>query len=338
MLHETQEIPAVIRRMVDDPSEFATIAEQLAASPPPMVLTIGRGSSAHAAEYFNRLLFSQLGIAALRAPISLLSASTSRFRADHCWGVAFSQSGKSPDLIRSLDFIGAHAERTFALVNTPDSPLAASADTSVLLPAGPEHSVAATKSFVAMITAAAQIVAFHIRFHFGQTDLLEALANLPDEIENSANFDWSPAIDVLIDADKATIIASGADLPVAAEAALKLQETAGIQTAAYTSAEARHGPMEIFGPGYPLLIFASAGPQQAQTLEFAAEMRTRGARVLIVASVEHVEADLFIGTTSKSLLEPFLMINNFYLLVEKLTRARGRDPDAPAYLKKVTET
>ncbi|MDP1108988.1 SIS domain-containing protein, partial [Klebsiella pneumoniae] len=79
------------------------------------------------------------------------------------------------------------------------------------------------------------------------------------------------------------VLGRGTGLAVAMEAALKLKETCGIQAEAFSGAEVKHGPMALVRDGYPLLVFAPRGPAQAGLLAIAAEMSTRGGRVLLAA-------------------------------------------------------
>ena len=71
------------------------------------------------------------------------------------------------------------------------------------------------------------------------------------------------------------VIGRGLGLAIAQEAALKLKETSGIQAEAFSSAEVRHGPMELIDRDYPLLVFAPRGPEQAGLIQLARDMRTR---------------------------------------------------------------
>ena len=88
------------------------------------------------------------------------------------------------------------------------------------------------------------------------------------------------------------VIGRGLGLAIAQEAALKLKETSGIQAEAFSSAEVRHGPMELIDRDYPLLVFAPRGPEQAGLIQLARDMRARGARVLLAAPDDVPEADL----------------------------------------------
>ncbi|NWD76946.1 SIS domain-containing protein [Pseudomonas gingeri] len=338
MLQETLSIPDVVQRMLDDDRAIAALGEQLATAPPELIISVARGSSDHAAAYFGYVMMSQVGIPWLSIPLSLVSLQQPPLRLKHCWVAALSQSGKSPDLIASVNYLKQRGARVAAFVNTAESPLAAASDAEVLLPAGLEQSVAATKSYVAMLMAGVQTVAA-LAARLGQDNGLGvALQALPAALTQAVDEDWSLALEVLQSVDKMVVIGRGPALPIAQEAALKLKETSGIQAEAFSSAEVRHGPMEIIEAGYPVLLFAPSGPEQAGTLAFAEDMRRRGAQVLLVAPPGTPGANLTSVATAHPLLEPFSMIQGFYLMAAKLAVLRGRNPDQPRFLKKVTET
>ncbi|MBT2339987.1 MULTISPECIES: SIS domain-containing protein [Pseudomonas] len=335
---ETLSIPDILQRMLADDHAIQALVRQMAVDLPDLMITVARGSSDHAAAYFGHALMSQVGVPCLSIPLSLVSLQRAPLRLKNAWVAAFSQSGKSPDLIDSVQHLKQLGAKAVAFVNTPASPLAAVCDTQILLPAGLEQSVAATKSFVAMLMAGVQVTA-GLAVSLGlNRALAHALPQLPAQMQAAAEHDWSKAVALLAGADKMLVIGRGSALSIAQEAALKLKETSGIQAEAFSSAEVRHGPMEIIEPGYPVLVFAPSGPEQAGTLAFVEEMRQRGANVLVIAPVGTAGADLASATTGHPLLEPFTMIQGFYLMAAQLAEARGRDPDQPRFLKKVTET
>ncbi|NVZ53781.1 SIS domain-containing protein [Pseudomonas sp. B6002] len=339
MLSETLSIPAIVQRMLDEDSAVRALSQQWAHALPELMITVARGSSDHAAAYFSYALMSQVGVPSLSIPLSLVSLQQPPLRLKNAWVAAFSQSGKSPDLIDSVRYLQQRGARSVALVNTPASPLAAVSDHEVLLPAGLEQSVAATKSYVAMLIAGAQSVAYLADALAIDNGLTSALHLLPEQMRQAASEDWSALHTLLATADKMIVIGRGAALPIAQEAALKLKETSGIQAEAFSSAEVRHGPMEIIEEGYPVLVFAPSGPEQPGSLAFAEEMRARGAQVLVVAPRDTVCEGLLPSVpTAHPLLEPFTMIQGFYLSAAQLAVARGRNPDQPRFLKKVTQT
>src|SRR5471032_930444 len=338
MLQETLSIPTVVQRMLDDDRAIVALGEQLAAVLPELIISVARGSSDHAAAYFGYAMMRQVGIPWLSIPLSLVSLQQPPLRLKHCWVAALSQSGKSPDLIASVNYLKQLGARVAAFVNTAESPLAAASDAEVLLPAGLEQSVAATKSYVAMLMAGVQTVAA-LSARLGQGNGLGvALQDLPGALARAVDEDWSLALEVLHPVDKMVVIGRGPALPIAQEAALKLKETSGIQAEAFSSAEVRHGPMELIGEDYPLLVFAPRGPEQAGLIQLARDMRARGARVLLAAPADVPEATLPLVETAHFALDPIAAILSFYVMADALAAARGRNPDAPRHLAKVTET
>src|SRR5258705_267676 len=139
--------------------------------------------------------------------------------------------------------------------------------------------VAAIKSYIAMLSISAQLVAHWQK----DAELLGALNTLPEALERAGKLDWSKAVDELRGIERMIVIGRGLGLAIAQEAALKLKETSGIQAEAFSSAEVRHGPMELIDRDYPLLVFAPRGPEQAGLLQLAHDMRARGARALLAA-------------------------------------------------------
>jgi glucosamine--fructose-6-phosphate aminotransferase (isomerizing) len=249
--------------------------------------------------------------------------------------LGFSQSGKSPDLVGTMQALREAGALTVAAVNVPGSPLEDACEFYLPLLAGPELSVAATKSYIAMLSVSAQLVA-----HWQQdAALLDGLKSLPDALRRAGALDWSKAVDELRDAERMIVIGRGLGLAIAQEAALKLKETSGIQAEAFSSAEVRHGPMELIDRDYPLLVFAPRGPEQAGLLQLARDMQARGARVLLAADPADVpEATLPLVSTAHAALDPIAAILSFYVMAAGLAAARGRNPDAPRHLMKVTET
>jgi glucosamine--fructose-6-phosphate aminotransferase (isomerizing) len=96
--------------------------------------------------------------------------------------------------------------------------------------------------------------------------------------------------------------------------------------------------MELIDRDYPLLVFAPRGPEQAGLLQLARDMQARGARVLLAAPSDVPEATLPLAATAHAALDPIAAILCFYVMAAGLAAARGRNPDAPRHLNKVTET
>ncbi|WOD20846.1 SIS domain-containing protein [Paraburkholderia kirstenboschensis] len=334
MLKEALASAETVAAQLTDTSRVEALAARLAQQPRHVALTVARGSSDHAASYFASLTMSRLGVPVASLPMSVATLQQAPLQVRDQLALAFSQSGKSPDLVGTMQALREAGALTVAAVNALASPLADACEWHLPLVAGPELSVAATKSYIAMLSTSAQLVAHWQR----DAELLAALNTLPDALQTAGKLDWSKAVDELRGIERMIVIGRGLGLAIAQEAALKLKETSGIQAEAFSSAEVRHGPMELIDRDYPLLVFAPRGPEQAGLLQLARDMQARGARVLLAAPSDVPEATLPLATTAHAALDPIAAILSFYVMAAGLAAARGRNPDAPRHLNKVTET
>ncbi len=332
---ETRAAPSVIRRaFAINGSAIDRLASRLRETTVSTVVTVARGSSDHAASHFSYLLLTRLGVLATSMPPSAITLHHAPIDANGIAAISFSQSGQSPDLSAAMMGLRDRGALTAAFVNDAKSPLAHCVQHCIDLAAGPEKSVAATKSFIAQLVAGTRLVAAWAR----DEALLEALRDLPGTLDQALAADWSAAITPLVNADRLLIVARGASLAVASEMALKFKEVCGIQAEAFSAAEVKHGPMALIGKGYKVLVLAMRGPEQAETLSFAEEMRHHGASVLVAAPGGYSAAQLSIAVGHHEVLDGVSAIQSFYVMVEALARARGLDPDQPPRLKKVTLT
>jgi len=325
---------AVERQLQQLDPQMIEIAGRLNRQPPQVAMTVARGSSDHAASYFAYLAMQHVGVPVASLPMSVVTLQQAPLKVSGQAVFAFSQSGQSPDLVNSLRLLRKRGALSIAMVNAENSPLEAACEFSLPLCAGTESSVAATKSFIATLTASARLIA-----HWKQdAELLEAGLALPQGLREAATQDWSLAVDVLRDCQRLMVIGRGAGFAIAQEAALKLKETSAIQAEAFSSAEVKHGPMALIDDHYPLLVFAPRGAEQAGLLSLAAEMRQRGAHVLLAAPNDIGERDLTLSRAEHPALDPILAIQSFYVMAAGLAQARGMDPDQPRHLSKVTRT
>ena len=335
MRTETRAAPvAVSALLATSGAAIDALADTLRKASVRSVVTVARGSSDHAASHFAYLLLTRLGVWVASMPPSAITLHHAPIDATAMAAISFSQSGQSPDLVAAMKGLSERGALTAAFVNDVKSPLALGVRHCIDLAAGPEKSIAATKSFVAQLMAGTTLVASWSR----DDALLRALKHLPDTLSQALASDWSAAITPLVAADRLLVIARGASLAIAAEMALKFKEVCGIQAEAFSAAEVKHGPMALIGAGYHLLVLAPRGPEQAEVLAFAADMRRQGASVLLAAPSGHPDAELPIVIAEHEVLDGVCAVQSFYVMVEALARARGLDPDQPPRLKKVTLT
>lgn len=335
MLQEAAQGPATAAALLAaEGAHFAELGAALRHRPPLSLLTVARGSSDHAAHYMAYLVMARLGRLVTSLPMSLVTLYHSQLVCDGLVALAFSQSGQSPDLVAPLRYFGEQGARTVAFVNDSASPLAQAAKDTVALHAGPELSVAATKSYIAQLVAGASLAAAWQQDAAFST----ALAGLPGALNAAWSQDWSAAVEVLKGAERLYVIGRGTGLPIAMEAALKFKEVCGVHAEAYSGAEVQHGPMALVGAGFPMLVFAPHGPAHEGLLLLAQQMRERGARVLLAAPAGTPGAELPLAATGHVDLDPISIVQSFYRMVESLARARGLNPDQPRHLNKVTKT
>ena len=334
LFREAAAAPATVRsQLIENRDVVERLGEALRQFAPRAVVTCARGSSDHAATYARYLIETRTGLLASSAAPSVSSLYESKPDLESVLFIAISQSGKSPDLLAAAAAARAAGALVVALVNDEASPLARTASHAIPLRAGIESSVAATKSYIASLAAILQLVASWTQ----DLELQIAIPGIPDQLASAWQLDWGRAIDGLRSASSLFVVARGLGLGIAQEAALKLKEACGQHAEAFSSAELRHGPVALVGEGFPVLAFAQDDEARADVEALAGELIAVGARVLIAGS--NVPGAVVLPTLrAHPAIEPLLLIQSFYRLVDALAAERGRDPDRPPHLRKVTET
>jgi glucosamine--fructose-6-phosphate aminotransferase (isomerizing) len=325
---------AVERQFAANVEVVDALVTRLRRTPPRFIVTCARGSSDHAATYGKYVFETTLGLVTASASPSVGSVYAVRPQLEGALFVAISQSGRSPDLLRNVELARDAGACVVALVNVAQSPLAERADAVLPLHAGPETSVAATKSYLCSLAALLQLAA---RWS-GDVALLAATEALPDILRAAWQEDWSPLVEGLREAHSLFVLGRGLGLGAAQEAALKFKETCGLHAEAFSSAEVQHGPMALVGPGFPVLAFAQDDETGDGTVAVAEEFRARGAPVWVVRPGAQGPGVLPLPAAPHPACTPLMTVQAFYRAVNALAIARGHDPDLPPHLHKVTET
>ena len=336
MFTEAAEAADVAQRQLDQLSApLRALGDRLRALDPPFVITCARGSSDHAATFAKYLIETHA-----RTPVASYAPSMSSVYGT-AWRklsgvlfVAISQSGRSPDLLLSAEAARDAGALVVAVVNDAASPLAEIAEVTIPLFAGPERSVAATKSYIASLLALAGIVAAWTR----DRELEDALQRAPYLLRAAWALDWSTAIPALSEASSLYVLGRGMSLGIAQEAALKLKETCGLHAEAYSAAEVRHGPMAIVGSNFPVLMLLPNDAGRDAFDPLARDFAGRDANVMIAGGDATYPLALPVLPNLHPVLAPIASIQSFYRLANALSLARGLDPDRPPHLRKVTET
>ena len=328
MASELRQAPDAVRRQEAASQAIAELATRCRAKPPQFVVTCGRGSSAHDATYGKHLIERHLGIPVGAAAPNVATVYGQRMRLKDQLVLTISQSGRSDDLNEFAAMARQGGALTVALVNDEGSPLARSSDIVLPIAAGPEKSVAATKSFVA---SCAMLLRWIAAWKSDET-MQAAVARLAGRIADATELDWSAAAPSIAEAASLTTIGRGPTLAIAREAALKLKETCELQAEPFSSAEFQHGPMALVSARYPVLMFMPTDESAAGVRDFAADLRHKGAALfctgeeLPALKPDHGDADAL------------CLIQSFYSFIITIAQRRGTDVDQPRHLQKVTRT
>lgn len=336
MFAEAGEAPRVVeRQLADNVAPLGDLARRVLALEPAMVFTCARGSSDHAATYAKYLFETHLGLPTLSHAPSISSIYNKVLPAMRGQiFLAISQSGHSPDLIASAELARKAGALVVALVNDIGSPLAHSADFVLPMLAGSETSVAATKSYIATLSALAQL-ANALRL---DQALESAIRALPETLATAWSADWSAGEDLLAPVANLYVLGRGLTLGAAQEASLKFKETAGIHAEAFSIAEVAHGPIALVGPEFPVLVMPPSEGASAGLDDVLGRIAERSAPILVVGSASRPATTLPFGPASHPAVEPIAMIQSFYRMINAVAVRRGHDPDNPPLLRKVTQT
>ncbi len=335
MAMEIEEIPDALRRLLGGSrARIEAAADELRRADPQVITTVARGSSDHAATYLKYAIELLAGVPVASIGPSIASIYQARLKLQNAATIAISQSGKSPDIVQMAKSARQSGAVSIAMTNTPQSPLADVSAHAIDIAAGPELSVAATKTFVSSITAGLLLLA-----HWQKNDaLLEALERLPGQAQQAISCDWSALSDRLCNESSLFILGRGPALAIASEVALKFKETCQIHAEAYSAAEVMHGPVSIVGSGFPLLGLAARDAAELPVVDVCEALAGQGASVFLTSRHARRAVSLPSIATGHPLTDPMLLIVSFYAFIEKLARRRGLDPDVPPNLRKVTET
>jgi len=338
MAEELREAPDAVRRQQQAlAAPLGALVARLRSRPPQFVVTCARGSSAHAATFAKHLIELHLGIPVAAMAPNIATVYRRPLRLGGQLFLAISQSGRSDDLVEAAAMARTAGAVTAAVVNAPESPLAAACEFVLPIGAGPELSVAATKSFVATLAALLRLLATWS----GDERLPDAIDRLPERLTSATDLDWSAALGPLADTDSLIAIGRGPTLAIAREAALKLKEIANRHAEAFSGAEFLHGPVALVEPHYPILMFIPGDAAADGLWHLAADLAGKGAALFVAGQERH-------KVTGPALLpalapdhpetDAVCLIQSFYAMMVRLAERLGIDPDRPRHLQKITRT
>jgi glucosamine--fructose-6-phosphate aminotransferase (isomerizing) len=334
MAEEMAEQPDRLRHLI---WRFDAIVERVrAAAPVPLngITIVARGSSDNAAVYGRYLLEAATG-----KPVSLAAPSLHTLyglEVDYRGQlvIAVSQSGATPEIVRTLRALQDGGGRGLAITNHAESALARAASEAVELEMGEERAVPATKTVTGQLTAFAIIATALGRVPFARGELdavpewVQAVLDDPGPV--------AAAAEALVGASQLIIVARGYLYAAALETALKIKETCSLFADGYSAADLRHGPIAAVTRGLPVVAICASGPSLADIASLVDELRARRASVLVVGSGER--ADVPLPGQAPEPLAPIVAVVRGQQLAHELALRLGYDPDTPEGLTKVTPT
>ena len=335
MAHEIAEAPqAVARQAVGLAQPIAELVARLKRRPPQVVVTCARGSSGHAATYAKHLIERSIGTPVAEAAPNIASVYGRRLNLKDQLFLAISQSGRSDDLIEMALSARSAGALTVALVNATDGPLTRACDIVLPIGAGPEQSVAASKTFVATVSAVQRLIAAWI----SDAALARAVDALPERLAEASALDWSEAVAALSRTTSLVTIGRGPTLAIAREASLKLKETCNLHAEAFSGAEFLHGPVALAAARYPIVMFMPNDQAAPGMRQLAADLRRKGAALLTAEPGDAAPGRLPALPARHPETDAVCLVQSFYAMLIRLADRLGLDVDRPRHLQKVTRT
>lgn len=332
---ELRQAPDVVARQAESlTGPLSELTALLRHTPPHVVVTCARGSSAHAANFGKYLIERHLGVPVAAVAPSIMTVYRRGLRLKNQLFLTISQSGRSDDLVEAASSARSFGALTAAIVNDTSSPLASVCDIVLPMAAGHELSVAATKTFIASVAILLNLTANWA----SQRTIKVALDRLPDRLAEAAQLDWSKANDVLSATEGLAILGRGPTLAIAREAALKLKEVCNIHAEAFSGAEFQHGPIALVSNSYPVLIFMPTDEAARNLAEVAADVSRKSGSVFVTGNGAGFDGELPVLPPDHPETDAVCLIQSLYVLAVRLAERRGLNVDQPKHLQKVTVT
>ncbi len=297
----------------------------------PSVTLVACGSSYHTGLIFKYLLQESCGV-----PVFVDVASEFRYFHPPLEGlvIGITQSGETADTLTALKLAQKHNCQTLAITNVLGSSASRVADATLFMRAGPEISVAATKSFIAQLAVLMQIIDARCDGRFENV-----LQRAHQAIEEVLLIDLSPAVELCKNAQNIFYIGRGPFYPVALEGALKMKEISYIHAEGYAAGELKHGPFALLSPDTPVIAMCMPGETYGVMVSNIKEIKARGAPVIAFGNEDDIESadvvDLFIPLPqAHSFVDVLTSIVALQILAYRTAVALGRDIDKPRNLAK----
>jgi glutamine---fructose-6-phosphate transaminase (isomerizing) len=338
ILAQPAALAATIEALLPRTAEVAALAGRTRE-----VLFFARGTSDNAAVYGSYLIQTAAGrLASLGSP-SVATTYRSRIDLSGVLAVALSQSGRTQEIVETLQWARDCGAQTVAVTNSAGSPLADLADLALVTAAGVERAVPATKTFTCQLAALAVL-----SIGLGAELDVDELRRLPAAIDDllvkasAQGYGVDEIVAELTEVDGLVVSARGLAYSAALELALKIKEACYLHAMGISYADLQHGPIAVVDATTPAVVMAAdSGPALAAAVGLARRVTDAGARAYAIgggSALAAVSSRALAGPALPEWLAPIGLIVPGQLLTEALSRRLGIDPDNPRGLSKVTQT
>jgi len=251
--------------------------------------------------------------------------------------IGISQSGESTDTNLVLERARAQGALTIGITNEASSAMARLAQEVILVRAGREKSVAATKTYTGQMLAL-----YLLAYALGGDIRIDDLRRLPDW--TAAALKLETQIAALCERyrfmERAVVVGRGLNYANAYEFALKLMETCYVVTERFSSADFLHGPIAMVEPSFPVFLFAPPGVTARSMREMLGKLRKLKAETIVISdgTAEQATRSIQVGRKLPELYTPIPYIIPAQIFAACLAMQKGLNPDRPRTLTKVTRT
>jgi glucosamine--fructose-6-phosphate aminotransferase (isomerizing) len=256
--------------------------------------------------------------------------------------IVITQSGETADVLTAMKTLQALKVKVLAITNVPGSTASRIANRTIFIKAGPEVSVAATKSFIAQLVALYQLVSSHPSVDpIMREQLIAELNQLPTKVERL--FDLEPQIvecaKYISKYNDAFFIGRGINYPVALEGALKLKEISYVHAEGFAAGELKHGPFALLTQGVPVIAITAQDANYDAMLVSIKEVKARSAYVIALADendeiIDHFADNVLKVPHTHKLLSPIMNTIPLQLLAYYTAKFKGCPIDFPRNLAK----
>jgi glucosamine--fructose-6-phosphate aminotransferase (isomerizing) len=338
MLQEIAEQPEVLERTINAEREkLVKLGDFLRQKDIDLIMLVARGSSDNAALFGRYLLEVTTGIPVSLSAPSVFTLYNAKLRLNRALVIGVSQSGEGTDINHVLESAKSSGAFTIAITNEADSAMAKIADETLLIHAGREKSVAATKTYTGQMLHFYMLAAvlgdkrldYHKIPEFSQKAL-----ELEKEVES--------LVQRYAFMENCVVVGRGLNYGNSYELALKLMETCYVVAERFSSADFFHGPLAIVERRFPVVLFAPTGVTQQSNIDLLNRLHELHADSLSITNDEKIVGlstrSLFMPKEIDEFLSPIPFIIPAQLFAAYLSETKGIDPDAPRSLSKVTQT